>query len=54
MQGLVTAVGHVLVDVHGVDVAVVPEDDAVLPDSHGVLIQVGDAIRDRGIAPFLG
>ncbi len=40
-------------DVHRVDVARVPEDDTVLPDPHGVLVQVGDAVGDWGVAPFL-
>ena len=54
MEGLVSAVGHVLIDVQWVDVAGIPEGDPVLPDPHGVLVQVWDAFGRRGIALFLG
>ena len=54
VKGLVATVGHILIDVQRVNVTGVPENDAVLTDPHGVLVKVGYAVWDRGVASLLG
>jgi hypothetical protein len=44
VQGLITTVSDILINVAGVYVARISQSDPVFPDSHGVLVKVGYAV----------